>query len=423
MNQMQVTVTENRYRLELDRLMVVANRLNNAKRNFLFVSKALGKHLEVEPNMCRVMGCLLASLRYGRTAQLGHWVDYVYNPSSFRLTIQESLKQPYRANEKVVVMGFAETATGLGMAVAAAIEDSYYIHTTRESIQNSLNFIEFEEEHSHATTHQCFPLNPERIREADRLIMVDDELTTGNSLMNMVRQLVRETPIRKFTMLTILDWRHPEQEARLKEMCEEYGIEIEVQALIKGTAATRDTTVYQGQEPKVLTETMAPESVLKLNQIPRITCQTAIGEQAYYRQSGRFGISQSEFEEMERYCHAAARAIADQLEARQWRGKFYGQVLVLGHGEDIYYPSRVAAALAEVYEGLVDFKSTTRSPIYCKTEERYPIQQSHAFVDQEGVTYFYYNKDQIDEKYDAVILVTEKPVDVQLAKRQLTVQM
>ena len=423
MNQMQVTVTENRYRLELNRLMVVANRLNNAKRNFLFVSKALGKHLEVEPNMCSVMGYLLASLRYGRSPQLGAWLDYVQTPSSYRLSIADQLKTPYQTDEKVVVMGFAETATGLGMAVASAIKDSYYIQTTRESIQDVPNFIQFEEEHSHATQHQCFPLDREAIQQADRLIMVDDELTTGKSLLNMVSELIKVTPIRQFTMLTILDWRSAEHEAMLQEMCDTHGIEIEVQALIKGVATTTDQTVYQGQTPTALTGILPPDQHLSLKQVPRMTRQTASGAVAYYCQNGRFGMKQSAFEELEIQCQQAAKLISDELRKRQWRGKFYGKILVLGHGEDIYYPSRVAAALTHCYEGLVDFKSTTRSPIYCQSVEGYPIQQAHSFVDEEGVTYFYYNKDRIDEAYDAVVFITEKPIQTQLAARQLTVQL
>lgn len=423
MSQMQITITENRYQLDLDQLMVVAHRLNNPKRNFLFVSKALGKHLEVEPNMCRVMGYVLASLRYGKSPYLSQWMDYLANPSGFRLSIHQALQEPYVSKEKVVVMGFAETATGLGMAVASAIQEAYYLHTTRESIVEIPNFIQFEEEHSHATQHQCFPLEVQHLQQADRLIMVDDELTTGKSLLNMVEELVRVTPIRKFTMLTILDWRTPAHEERVKAMCDQYGIEIEVQALIKGIATTTDTTVYQGQEPTLLTASLPKDYQLVLNQVPRMEIQTQAGKTSYYQQSGRFGICQSDFYKMERHCKEAAEVIVEKLKDLNWTGKFYGHVLVLGHGEDIYYPSRVAAALSDCFDGLVDFKSTTRSPIYCKAEAGYPVQQAHAFVDEEGVTYFYYNKDQIDERYDAVILVTEKPIQTQLAKRQLTVQL
>lgn len=423
MSSMQIQIHENRYHLDLNQLMVVAHRLNNPKRNFLFVSKALGKHLEVEPNMCRVMGYVLASLRYGRSPYLGQWIDYLYNPAGFRSSIQNTFDQPYEAEEKVAVMGFAETATGLGMAVASAIQGAYYVHTTREAIVEIPNFIQFEEEHSHATQHQCFPLEVTPLQAVDRLILVDDELTTGKSLLNMVSELIRVTPIRKFTMLTILDWRHAEHEAMLTAMCEQHGIEIEVQALIKGAATSTDSTVYQGQVPQQLTDSISERCYLQLDQMPRLSVQTQQGMQSYYRHNGRFGVYQQEIEQMERHCQQAAMVICEKLKDFNWTGKFYGHVLVLGHGEDIYYPSRVAAALSQVFDGLVDFKSTTRSPIYCQSEAGYPIQQAHAFEDEAGVTYFYYNKDQIDEKYDAVILITEKPLMTQLAKRQLTVQL
>lgn len=423
MKQMHIEITENRYRIDLDRLMVLAHRLNNSKRNFLFVSKTLGKHIEVEPNMCRVMGYILASLKYGRSASLSHWLDYLQNPSGYRLTIGQTLQTPYQPMERVAVLGFAETATGLGMGVASAIEGAYYLQTTRESILDIPNLIQFEEEHSHATQHQCFPSEPSELEQVDRLILVDDELTTGQSLLNLIEELIKITPIRRFTMLTILDWRTPEHEARVQAMCDTYGLEIEIEAVIKGVARSEDQTVYQGQTPTWLTSTIAPEHYLVLNQIPRQSRQTKEGIRSYYRENGRFGLTQETLVGMERYFHEAAEVIVEKLKTLEWTGKFYGHLLVVGHGEDIYYPSRVAAAIATRFDGLVDFKTTTRSPIYCQSEEGYPIQQAHAFKDESGVTYYVYNKDRMDETYDAVIFITETGLSVQFAEKQLTVQL
>ena len=96
---MDIKVKENRYNINLDDLIVLGKRINNSKRNFLFISKVLGKHIEVKPNICKEIGVKLASLIYG----------------------QDNDKIPYEDKEKICVLGFAETATGLGMAVAIAI--------------------------------------------------------------------------------------------------------------------------------------------------------------------------------------------------------------------------------------------------------------------------------------------------------------
>ncbi|WP_297438119.1 TRSP domain-containing protein, partial [uncultured Clostridium sp.] len=85
------------------------------------------------------------------------------------------------------------------------------------------------------------------------------------------------------------------------------------------------------------------------------------------------------------------------------------KVLVLGHGENIYIPSRVASYI----KGDVKFKTTTRSPIYCKEEDGYPIKEKHAFYDR-GVKYYFYNKAEIESIYDKVVFLTETDLNIKL---------
>ena len=49
-------------------------------------------------------------------------------------------------------------------------------------------------------------------------------------------------------------------------------------------------------------------------------------------------------------------------------GRSNEKILVLGHGENIYIPCRIASYI----KGDVNFKSTTRSPIYCDDVDGYP---------------------------------------------------
>lgn len=52
-----INIRENKYNLNLNDLIVMGKRINNKKRNFLFISKVLGKHIEAKPNVCKEIGC------------------------------------------------------------------------------------------------------------------------------------------------------------------------------------------------------------------------------------------------------------------------------------------------------------------------------------------------------------------------------
>ena len=59
------------------------------------------------------------------------------------------LIKEYFINEKLLLIGFAETATAIGATVSTEL-DTYYIQTTREDM-GDVDYLFFSEEHSHAT--------------------------------------------------------------------------------------------------------------------------------------------------------------------------------------------------------------------------------------------------------------------------------
>jgi hypothetical protein len=73
---MNINITHNMFDFDLDDLVRIGKRANNPKRNFLFISKLLGKHLEVNPDVCRATGYLLSSLAYGHSNQ-SKFVEYL----------------------------------------------------------------------------------------------------------------------------------------------------------------------------------------------------------------------------------------------------------------------------------------------------------------------------------------------------------
>ena len=89
---MNINVTPNMFNFNLEDLVLIGKRANNAKRNFLFISKLLGKHLEVNPDVCKATGYLLSSLAYGNSNQQ-KFVEYLKLIDFLQLDYFEHLKK------------------------------------------------------------------------------------------------------------------------------------------------------------------------------------------------------------------------------------------------------------------------------------------------------------------------------------------
>ena len=404
----EIKIKNNPYNIDLNSLIVMGKRANNPKRNFLFISKVLGKHLEVKPNICRAIGFLLSETVYGKNAnEIINLIKYINNPNE-DIKINNEMNIGFTTEENILVLGFAETATGLGMAVASAIKDSYYITTTREDITNIKPLIDFEEEHSHATNHKAFPIDRDRIMNSERIIIVDDEITTGNSMMNIIRDLKRTTGISKYTVLSILDWRSDENISKFKLLAEELDIEINVSSLISGSVEFKDTTMYVDNNEIEISEKVEQ---IELNFLERVNMVCGKENISYLKNSGRFGVQYDEILNLEDYSKEIAKKVQAIIGEKE-------KVLILGHGESIYIPSRIASKL----KGDVEFKSTTRSPIYCSEEEDNPIKTKHFFY-HKGVKYYFYNKDYIEKKYDAVVLLSEDDFNIKLCENIVIIKL
>ena len=140
-------------------LAAVAKRENNKKRTWLVVNRLQGKHVPVSPGKALRM--------FGSLAEL--------------------LLEEYRG-ERLLLIGFAETATAVGAAVAEKL-GALYIQTTREQIQD-VEYFYFSEQHSHATEQKLVKDDLDRVMErVDRIIFIEDEITTGNTIRNIIELL------------------------------------------------------------------------------------------------------------------------------------------------------------------------------------------------------------------------------------------
>ncbi|WP_245606417.1 phosphoribosyltransferase domain-containing protein [Streptomyces himastatinicus] len=135
----------------------------NPKRAHLLVSNVLGKHVPQRP--AAVHGAGVALGREVR-ALLGD------EPAA-----------------RAVVLGYAETATGLGHSVADGLALAPYLHSTRRPVAGVPTVGGFEEEHSHATSHLLLPEDPRLLATDGPLVLVDDEFSTGRTVLNTIAAL------------------------------------------------------------------------------------------------------------------------------------------------------------------------------------------------------------------------------------------
>ena len=133
-------------------------------------------------------------------------------------------------------IGFAETATALGHAVFSTFENNAkYIHTTREQINERTSIINFEEEHSHATSHRVYARDLQFFQDDSEVVLVDDEITTGKTAINIIQTITAAYPSKKvFTVVSILDWRSAEHRQRYRQLEQELEITIHAVTLIDG---------------------------------------------------------------------------------------------------------------------------------------------------------------------------------------------
>ena len=391
---MVINVLHNMFNFDLEDLVLIGKRANNPKRNFLFISKLLGKHLDVTPDVCKAAGFLLSSIAYGHDHQ-NKFVEYLKH--------QDFDVKPYFVPEdtgkNILVIGFAETATGLGMSAAAAIKNSTFYTTTRENV-DAPNMLTFEEEHSHATTHKMYTYNTLDFSKFDELVLVDDEITTGNSMLNLIKEIHKKYGVKNYKILTILDWRGQEHWDKFNQVRNDLGLHIEVHSVLAGSFTSEDNTVYTGDEEEELLR-FTNHKKWGLAKFPRYFCNSDGRVTGFIKDTGRFGITADSFERMENL----SQNIAETLNAHIGNNK---KVLVVGHGENIYIPSRIASYL----KGDVKFRTTTRSPIFVDGEI---IHSRHYFMDN-GVKYYFYNAKNAEENYDYVLFLNEFDLSVALTK-------
>lgn len=349
----------------------IAKRYKNTKRTYLLVNPLQGKHIPVSP--AKALSMMTA---------LGQKLYHQYPKTK-------------------LIIGFAETATAIGAAVADCFgEDCIYIHTTREEIDSAENWIFFSEEHSHATEQKlCADRLAVLFEQSPYIIFVDDELSTGKTLINIVNQLRCQYPVlqdKEMIAASILNRLTEENANRLTaaKITAEYLVQL---------PETDYTTAVENIEVEAAQNFF--DTKHDIEDYTLLPLQTSVS-------NPRLGVLASLYRTQ---CHYMAQQTIQLLPEISEKS-----VLVLGT-EECMYPALILGQMIEEQKiaDTVHCHATTRSPIGICVKDNYPISEGykiHSFYETERET-FIYNV----AKYDIVLIVTDTTQNDTTAINDLTV--
>ncbi|MGP4048067.1 phosphoribosyltransferase [Streptomyces sp. 2A115] len=372
----------------------------NPKRAHLLVSNVLGKHVPQSP-----------AVVYGYGFALGLRVRDLLGEDEAR---------------RAVVLGYAETATGLGHSVADGVGLAPCLHSTRRPVDGVARAGGFEESHSHATSHLLLPENPALLAGDGPLVLVDDEFSTGNTVLNTIRDLHERYPRDRYVIVALVDMRSAADLGRLEDFAREIGARVDLVTAASGTVRLPEGVLAKGQalvaryesgggtvpstEPGVSAVVRATPSAPAPVRTPVVRVE--LGWPGGIPDGGRHGFTPEHRVRLEEALPAMAGRIAEALPLGARRGS--GRVLVLGFEELMYAPLRLGVALEKLTDAAVRYSTTTRSPVLALDDPGYAIRTRLVFpahddpADGPGERYAY---NVAGAGFDAVVAVVDSVAD------------
>lgn len=370
------------------------------QRRFYLLNKLVGNHLEVKPNVIRAVGAIFADMVYHTDAYNKKLLsNYITNEFLDEDIIQNEVSKYICPKEKTFVIGLAESATAIGMATAASIKDSYYISTSREDGIPLKSLFDFEEEHTIITKHKCYLQNDVYLKNADRIIVVEDEITTGNTMINLLKKLIELSNAKKIDIVSILDFSNEGFLEKLKELGKKHDVEICFNALLH--IAMNYEGLNNVQEIEDTESTLSKDTEVRSINFPGEMSSLG-GNSNIINPLGVLGCTFETIRSIEKTALKIAKEINLQRNEK---------IIVVGHSENMYLPSRIGYYLSN--KSL--FKSTTKSYIQAINNKEYPIKERSKF-DIDGSTYYLYNKSIIEKEYKRVFFVADFDMNITITK-------
>ena len=359
-------------------LVRIAKRENNTRRKYLVVNRLQGKHIPVSPKEALQM---------------------------FR-SLAELIKEAY-PSERLLMVGFAETATAIGAAVAIECQAAY-MQTTREVI-DGVDYLYFSESHSHATEQKLVKTDLDKIiGKTDRIIFIEDEVTTGNTILNIVR-LIQKTYAKPFSfaVASILNGMNEEALENYKNL------KIPVHYLVKTAHDTYTEIAEQYQADgtcHICTKPQEKEVEQQKEVQQQIEMQqTKEAQQPIEVQEISGWINARRLHTEDTYKQACEQ-LWQEIQQKYGYTKYTKEtetgrrILVLGT-EEFMYPALYVGAKLEEAGYTVRMHATTRSPIAVSKEEKYPLHTRYelaSLYDKNRITFVY----DLTE-YEEVLVLTD----------------
>lgn len=339
----------------VDSLVRLAKRDNNTIRPYLYVNPMQGKHIPTNPeevlDMC------------------------------FELAKKVNVTYP---NDRLYVIGFAETATGIASAISHYLNNVVYYQNTTREYKDGEEYLYFTESHSHATDQMLRASNLRRcLSSVDRVLFVDDEVTTGNTICKLINRIKEYciVPNLKFSIVSVLNSVPKE---RLLQM-EDDGIDCLF--LSELPFEYKKDSIINIEYDECRDIIINTESTCEIDEI-------VFSNTNNVREVTRF----SEYDDaIQSFSNAIDQVLANS---------HFKDVLIIGT-EEFMYPTFVVGQnlIEHNITDSVKVHSTTRSPIIASGQNEYPLTtryQIKSFYDELRTTYIYNLK-----KYDKVIIVTD----------------
>ena len=357
-----------------EEIIGIAKRDNNTKRNYLVVNKCQGKHVPIAPDL----------------------------PLKMFSGLAEAVAKRYQ-EETLLLIGFAETATAIGETLAIQL-GADYMQTTRERVEG-VEFFYFSESHSHATEQKLVKDDLDAVIERiDRIVFVEDEVTTGNTIGSIVHliQQAYEKKLR-FSVASLLNGMDETAQERYREE------QIDLIYLIKTDHSEypqiaekcSDDGVYYSK-PTIMHSLLSsgshghpPVEVEDFHSgfsdLPGIEEFAVSGYINARRLHGGAAYQSA--------CEKLWQEIAARISFGAGRN-----ILVLGT-EEFMYPPLFAAKKIQDLGNDVKFHATTRSPILVSRNPMYPLHERYelASLYEDGRTTYLYDL----ASYDAVLILTD----------------